>query len=124
MEDWEDVQTVSVKRCIHDSSRYPVSYKLIMFTDASKGAYATYVYLQTSSENSVDVKLIFSKSRLASINGKLTISRTELMGFVSRRIKELRDYKFNINYVNAAESPADIALRGCTVNQIKESELW
>ena len=158
----EGVQTVS--RDARDVRRNPVSYKLITFTEASKGAYATSVYLQAPSEDSVDVKLIFSKSRLAPIKGNLTIHRMELMGvligcrsamygannlgiapsdvsiftaskcvvewcktfkrFVSRRIKEIRDYKFGINYVKAAEYPADITSRGCTVNQIKESELW
>lgn len=55
-------------------------YELHCFTDASKNAFATAVYLKSFSEVKVQSHLIFSKSHLRPIKKKITIPRLELLG--------------------------------------------
>ena len=44
--------------------------------------------------------------------------------FVLGRVKEIRDSRIAIAYVQSAENPADIASRGETAERLKESKLW
>ena len=77
------IDEICVKRCINVEN-YGVNNKheLFTFTDASKDAYAAVVYLKISNERQSYINLVFSKSRIAPIKGKLTIPRLELMGVV------------------------------------------
>ncbi|KAK0423373.1 hypothetical protein QR680_008111 [Steinernema hermaphroditum] len=47
-----------------------------------------------------------------------------LPAFVQRRVEEIRQHNFTLRYVNTKNNPADIATRGCTAEQLKNSKLW
>ena len=55
-------------------------------------------------------------------------SRKPLPVFVERRLREIRDllgkHKFELNYVPTEENPADLATRGCSVEELAQSSLW
>lgn len=53
------------------------------------------------------------------------ITEKSLPVFIENRVKEIRchsDFKFF--HVNTKENPADIASRGCTLQQLRTNELW
>ena len=52
-------------------------------------------------------------------------SENTLPTFVKNRLEEINLHKdITFEYVITKENPADIASRGCTVQQIAENELW
>ena len=52
-------------------------------------------------------------------------SEKTLPTFVKNRVEEINSHKdITFEYVNTKENPADIASRGCTVQQIADNELW
>ena len=53
---------ISIKRCVNLSVGSGNTYELIIFTDASKDAYAAAAYLKVSNLNHVECNLIFSKT--------------------------------------------------------------
>ena len=44
--------------------------------------------------------------------------------YVRNRVKEIRDLKFPIMYVNTKDNPADIVSRGCEAKSLAVSSLW
>ncbi|CAG2224942.1 unnamed protein product [Mytilus edulis] len=73
------ISDVSIPRFIGlEANQNNVKYKLLCFCDASKRAYSTAIYLHQSSGDATKCDLIFSKSRLAPIQG-MTIPKLELM---------------------------------------------
>ena len=46
--------------------------------------------------------------------------------FVANRVQQIRDHSepFQWNYISSAENPADIALRGTTVEELKNRKMW
>ena len=70
---------ISIKRCVNLSVGSGNTYELIIFTDASKDAYAAAAYLKVSTLNHVECNLIFSKSRLCPVK-EVSIPRLELLG--------------------------------------------
>lgn len=52
--------------------------ELVGYCDASMNAYGSVIYLRVFSGNKINVSLLCSKSRIASLNKKLTIPRLEL----------------------------------------------
>ena len=44
--------------------------------------------------------------------------------YVRNRVREIRDMKFRILYVNTKENPADLLSRGIDVQKLAESSLW
>ena len=56
--------------------------KLLIFCDASQASYAAAVYLHIEGNNSVEVNLVFSKSRLAS-SGKSKGNNNSSIGVIS-----------------------------------------
>ena len=73
------LDTINIKRCIDPESDRKRTYELITFSDASKKAYATTVYLRVINDKSVHVNLAYAKARLAPIK-EVTIPRLELLG--------------------------------------------
>ena len=85
-EEWDEwisemvaLKDVKIKRCINIPGNGETEYELIIFTDASKFAYAVAVYLRVSKGDTIDCNLIFSKTRLSPTK-ELTIPRLELLG--------------------------------------------
>ena len=53
------------------------------------------------------------------------MSDKTLPTFVRNTVKEINSHRdITFEYVNTKETPADIASRGCTVQQIAENDLW
>ena len=79
------MHTINVKRCIDGFSKDggTKEYEIIIFTDASKIAYAAVVFLKISDGRSSTVNLIFAKTRLAPIKTTLTIPRLELLAVLT-----------------------------------------
>ena len=73
------IDKINVKRCRDPENDRNKKYELITFSDASKKAYATAVYLKVVGDESVHVNLIYVKARLAPIK-EVTIPRLELLG--------------------------------------------
>ena len=73
------LKNLAIKRGIDQSSGSNVQYELMIFTDASKHAYAVAVYLRVSNGHEIDSNLIFSKTRLSPTK-EMTIPRLELLG--------------------------------------------
>ena len=78
---------VSVPRCYFTSTSTPIDIQIHAFSDASKKAYATAVYLRSEYEDGrVEVRLLSSKTRVAPIKQQ-TIPRLELLGaLISARL--------------------------------------
>ena len=77
--DLENIKSVKIDRCIASvNSNLEMKYSLVCFSDASKKAYASSVYLIQEDGNTVKSDLIFAKSRLAPVKD-ITIPRLELM---------------------------------------------
>ena len=73
---------VKIQRFIDSSSSITngnKTYELVTFTDASKHAYATVVYLRVIEGDVANVNLIFAKSRLSPIK-EISIPHLELLG--------------------------------------------
>ena len=51
-------------------------------------------------------------------------SNKRLKRFVDERVKEIRSFEIDLNYVKTDENPADIPTRGETVNGLKMNKLW
>ena len=75
-----ELRNVSIDRCInpHVDDRKK-KYELITFSDASKDAYATAVYLRILDGYKTHCNLVFARSRLTPIKG-MSIPRLELLG--------------------------------------------
>ena len=99
---WKDIVSrliqlngVNVPRCYFTSTSTPIWIQIHAFSNASKKAYATAVYLRSEYEDGrVEVRLLSSKTRVAPIKQQ-TIPRLELLGalilarFVSTLLKSL-----------------------------------
>ena len=73
----EQLNNVSLERCIRPHATV-IPSTLILFSDASKGAFGTCAYLRSEcSSGEIDVKFVAAKSRVAPLK-KLTIPRLEL----------------------------------------------
>lgn len=52
----------------------------------------------------------------------------ELPTFIRNRIKEIKsiskEFNINFNYIKSKENPADLASRGCSLIELKNSEIW
>ena len=74
---------MTIPRCLYQGVPVPPdSARLIGFCDASSKAYAAVVYMRIESEESVDVKFIAAKTRVAPAHGGVTIPRLELLSAV------------------------------------------
>ena len=62
--DLKGITMISIPRHIGS-----INSRLICFCDASKNAYATVIYLQTTCEGNTKVNLLFSKSRISPKTG-------------------------------------------------------
>ena len=78
----KELHLMTTDRCVINSVNKNTNYEIVTFTDASMGAYSCAVYLREHNSCWTNTSLIFSKSRLAPINSKLSIPRLELLGVV------------------------------------------
>ena len=78
-EDLKALETCKFPRHIGLNQTHDITYKLIGFSDASKQAYATVIYILQTARGSCKADVVFSKLRLAP-NKKITIPRLELLG--------------------------------------------
>ena len=53
-----------------------------------------------------------------------TKTNKALSRFVGERVREIVGSEIQISYVKSEENPADIASRGCTVQELKNNNLW
>ena len=75
----EEVNVIRIPRCVtSEANTKEFVYELEGFSDASSSAYAAVMYLVIKSQNSIQVLLIASKTRLAPLN-KLIIPRLEIL---------------------------------------------
>ena len=75
----EEVNVIRIPRCVtSEANTKEFVYELEGFSDASSSAYAAVMYLVIKSQNSIQVLLIASKTRLAPLN-KLIIPRLEFL---------------------------------------------
>ena len=80
IDDLSLLHTVTIERCINcENNQNEKKYELVTFTDAFKYAYAAVVYVRIIGGNSIQVNLIFVKSRLAPIK-EMLIPQLELLG--------------------------------------------
>lgn len=78
----KEAQVITVPRYLCQYFPIPCdSQRLIGFCDASTKAYAAVVYMRFEGEDSVDVKFVAAKTRVAPVGG-LTIPRLELLSAV------------------------------------------
>ena len=86
---WIQLNDVSVPRCYFATTSTPIDIQIHAFSDSSKKAYATAVYLRSEYEDGkVEVRLLSSKTRarVAPIKQR-TIPRLELLGaLISARL--------------------------------------
>ena len=82
---------ISITRCVYRLADPKVA-QLVGFCDASSKAYAAVVYLKLEDEDSVEVKLLGAKTRVAPVHG-ITIPRLELLSalLLSKLLTSLRD---------------------------------
>ncbi|XP_022197772.1 uncharacterized protein LOC111054948 [Nilaparvata lugens] len=72
-----NISNIAIPRCVLPPST-DVKLELHAFSDASATAYGACLYIRSISSNGVQVKLLTSKSKVASIKPLLTIPRLEL----------------------------------------------
>ena len=53
-----------------------------------------------------------------------TKTQKPLKRFVGERIAEVKNSEIQLAYVKSEENPADIASRGCSVNELKDNKFW
>ncbi|GFX43392.1 integrase catalytic domain-containing protein [Trichonephila clavipes] len=78
-EELPHLRNLKIPRLVLDSTLLEDDVELHSFCDASKKAYGAAIYLRTKSRNGISVKLVTSKSRVASLNC-VTLPRLELLG--------------------------------------------
>jgi len=97
--DWEKQSQIHVPRNII-FNKSDSEHTLLVFTDASKNAYATTIYLKSVNSICSQLNLIFSKTRLAPMK-PITIPRLELLaltiGFKAMNFVE-KEIALKINY--------------------------
>ncbi|EFO86961.1 hypothetical protein CRE_16539 [Caenorhabditis remanei] len=147
--DWEKIRqhnskSSHISKKIH-TAQGSTNASLVMFSDASKDHYATCAYLRFEcQDNTTQVQLLFSKTRIKPMNNEhLTIPRMELLGVLtavnaaSTILTEVNITLSSITFFlrqhrgtqlgstqKFIRQMADIASRGATLQQIKESNLW
>ena len=77
--DLKMLESCKFPRYIGLSQTHGIRYRLIGFSDASKRAYATVIYLLQTSRGGSKADIVFSKVRLAPTK-EITIPRLELLG--------------------------------------------
>lgn len=86
--DLKVLETCKFPKHIGLSQTHDIMYRLIGFSDASKRAYATVLYLLQTSRSGCKAYIVFSKVRLAPTK-EITIPRLELLGaLISTRCME------------------------------------
>jgi len=82
----------------HISQNSKCSFKLIGFSDASSFGYCANIYILSTSETNVQVKLLTSKTKLAPLK-TLSIPRLELCGalLLAKLYESLASFKDNLN---------------------------
>ncbi|GFV11516.1 DUF1758 domain-containing protein [Trichonephila clavipes] len=78
-EELPHLRNLKIPRLVLDSTLLEDDVELHSFCDASKKAYGAAIYLRTKSRNGISVKLVTSKSRVASLNC-VTLPKLELLG--------------------------------------------
>lgn len=90
MKEIEHLKILTIPRCYKINNLNPENVQLHILCDASASAYCAVAYLRTREKSSIELSLVYSKSRVAPIQKSLTIPKLELMGAVlAVRIAEL-----------------------------------
>jgi len=96
-----NIANITIPRCVLPQE-IDITTELHAFCDASANAYGACLYIRSVSSSGVQVRLLTSKSRVASLNPLLTIPRLELQAaFLASRlvIKAINAAKLNFSGV-------------------------
>ncbi|XP_039297948.1 uncharacterized protein LOC120354644 [Nilaparvata lugens] len=141
LHDLPNIANVSIPRCVLPPSS-EVDLELHAFSDASATAFGACLYVRSSSSDGVQVRLLTSKSKVASIKPLLTIPRLELQAaYLSSKlvVKTIRasklkfsrvilwtDSKVVCDWLKALPNRADIfvSVRVSTIQNLTADFTW
>ncbi|GFV60705.1 integrase catalytic domain-containing protein [Trichonephila clavipes] len=106
------------------------SLELYGFSDASEKAFGASIYLRcTNSSEQLSMRLLCSKSRIASIK-RISIPRLEFCaaGILSKLVKKSQIQEITKSYcwqhIRSEQNPSDLVSRGLSPESLENCELW